>query len=188
MITPANPTSLALAGASLSVSGPVDAVELRCSGVANVGGNMAVGGGVTIAGELELGGGMDARGNHITNVYLDNAGFRGAVLGDVAVEGGVKIEGLALGKERRRGGGFEMSDDGGIEKVERGQRGRADGSGRERMVAVGVGGDLRVARGVEFDEEEGVIILDKLSGHKVSFVKPEGHALVPCDLDRRCQF
>lgn len=115
-----------------------------------MGGKLEVGGGVTVGGELELGGGLNARGNRITNAYLENPSVRGRVLGGVVVEGGMKIGELATDG----GAGAEVGGD--------------DGIGRKiRMVAAGPGGELRTTRGMGFDDENGVLVAPKIAGHQV---------------------
>lgn len=102
---------------------------------------MSVAGDVTIhKGDLKLGqGGIDARGSRISNAHLEDARFVGTVKGDVVVDGGVQIGGL-----KGEGGGG-------------------------RIVVVGSEGKLKDASGLRFDEEEGVFVAKKISGHEVSF-------------------
>lgn len=101
---------------------------------------------MTVGGELELGGGIDASGNRIKNAYLENPSIRGHVLGDMVVEGGAKIGELATAG-REIGGG---------------------GGARARMVVAGPGGELLVARGVGFDDDDGVFVTQKIAGHEAS--------------------
>lgn len=110
---------------------------------------------------------MDARGTRISNAVLENVSIRGRVVGDVGIEGGLKVGALtAPNAGGRRSGmhGFAgvAGDDSG-----RGDWNEGKGSGRARIVAAGPGGELGVARGVEFDDEEGVFVVGKISGHEV---------------------
>lgn len=148
--------------ASLSTSGLVEARELACRGTAEIEGKLAVGGGLSIGGELELGGGIDARGTRITNAYFENANFRGPVLGDIAVEGTLKVGAL----DRRK-----VSGDKGVLSGETVDDPETESSMMVShltpVVTAGRGGELRVARGLKYDEDADLFVVPKISGHEV---------------------
>ena len=100
-------------------------------------------GGVSIAGVAEFSGGMDARGTRVKNARLENATFEGVVGGDVVeLAGGVRVGAL-----KNAGGGGMV------------------------MVAAAESGELKVAAGLSFDDEKGVFMPGKVSGHEVSDTK-----------------
>lgn len=148
--------------ASLSASGLVEARELACRGTAEIEGKLAVGGGLSLGGELELGGGIDARGTRITNAYFGNASFRDPVLGDVAVEGTLKVGAL----DRRKVSGDKGAPSG--ETVhDPATESSMMVSHLAPVVTAGMGGELGVARGLKYDEDADLFVVPKISGHEV---------------------
>lgn len=97
-------------------------------------------GGVSIAGVAEFSRGIDAQGNRIKNARLENVTFEGVVGGDVVeLAGGVRVGAL-----KNAGGGGVV------------------------VVAAAESGELKVAAGLSFDDENGVFMPGKVSGHEVS--------------------
>lgn len=138
---PADPATLSLRAASALIAGPSSSDELNCRGAADIGGTLSVAGGVSIAGVAEFSGGIDAQGTPIKNARLENAVFEGIVGGDVVeLAGGVKVGALK----------------------------NAPGGGRMVVVVATESGELKVVAGLGFDEEKGVFMPGKVSGHEAS--------------------
>ena len=135
VVAPVNPADLNVRASSATITGAVISDQLTCKGPAEMGGEVFVAGDVTVRGKVILGAGMNAGGATIANVQLEGVKFRGAVAGDVGLDGSLTIDAL-----KTEGGG---------------------------MVAVGPRGTLMTARGVTYDEDGGVLVVKKLSGHKV---------------------
>lgn len=139
-VGPADPATLSLAASSVTAYGPLDADQLHCRGAAEVEGKMSVAGDVAIhKGELKLGEG---------GMDARDSPIRNAYLENTGFVGAVK---------------GDVVVEGGV------QVGGLKGEGDGRVVVVGPGGKLKYARGVKFDEEEGVFVVGKMSGHEVSF-------------------
>lgn len=156
-IVPTDPASLSLNAASATISGPIISDEISCLGSATVEGQLAVTGGVTVGGSLTFDkDGVNARGSRIANAQLENVTFQGSVQGVVGFAGGVTI-----GTLQRNG----------------------DRGGALRVLATGSDGELMTMPGVEFMEEDEVLVVKSLSGHKVSNACPSNLCVVvrpPC--------
>lgn len=140
-VSPADPATLSLAASSVTAYGPLDADQLSCRGAAEIEGKLSVAGDVTIhKGELKLGEG---------GMDARDSRIRNAYLEDTGFVGAVK---------------GDVVVDGGV------QVGGLKGEGEGRVVVVGSGGKLKDAPGVKFDEEAGVFVVGKMSGHEVSLV------------------
>lgn len=137
-IEPAEPADLVVQASSASVNNLVVAKELSCGGDAKIDGKVSIKGNVDVDGEVRLSAGLDARGTRVANARLENARFEGVVTGDVGFDGTISFS--ALRKKGREAG---------------------------TLVMVGEEGELRAAGGLELDEEERVLILEKVSGHEV---------------------
>lgn len=166
-LEPADPGSLRLDAVSLTASGAVGSGELHCRGGADVDGSLSVGGDASIGGKLELGGSLDVRGNRVTNAYLTGATFHDAVNGDLEVGGGLRVGDIASAAFASGRG----STTAGPSSHNRGDT-MTDGpplsDGRARILVASPRGDLNVAKRLEYIEDEGVLFVNKLSGHEVS--------------------
>lgn len=136
-MTPADPATLSIKASSASIAHLTSVKQLTCQGHVEINGGVFIAEGVSIDGEVGLSAGLDARGTGVKNARLQNATFEGAISGDVDIDGRVKIG--ALKKKQ----------------------------GARAVVVVGDEGELRVAEGVGFNDEEGVFITETISGHKV---------------------
>lgn len=138
-VAPANPASLSIKATSASVANVEVSERLVCRGNAEISGHLSIAGDVSVDGEVKLAAGLDAGGARVANARLTSVSFEGVVKGDMGVEGAVRIGALKREKGGTAGG----------------------------VVVVGDGGELRVATGLELEEEGGVLHVQKISGHEV---------------------
>ncbi|CAM9201060.1 unnamed protein product [Hapterophycus canaliculatus] len=139
-VTPADPAVLSVKASSASVARLEVSNGLDCLGDAEIGGSLSIAGAVSVDGKMKLAAGLDVGGGRIVNARLQSVSFEGAVEGHVDFEGPIRIGALKRGKGRTAGG----------------------------VVVVGDGGELRVATGLELQEEKGLLLVQKVSGHEVT--------------------
>lgn len=137
---PAEPTSLNIRASSGSLKRLVVSEEFACRGDTEIGGKVSIKGAVIVEGEVSLSAGLDAQGTAIANARLENTSIDGVVHGDVDFGGAVRFSVL---KKREVAAGT--------------------------LVLVGDDGELRPATGLELDEKEGVLVVERVSGHEVCF-------------------
>lgn len=140
---PADPTALNIQASSGSLKSLTVSEELICQGNANIGGEVSITGAVTVEGEVNLSAGLDARGSRVANARLENASFDGAVHGDVDFDGAVRFSALK-------------------------KKDVATGA----LVLVGDDGEVRASAGLELDEKEGILVVERVSGHEVCLLTP----------------
>lgn len=139
-VDPADPEKLKIEALSASVKSLVVSEDLTCRGNTEIGGKVSIAGAVLAEGEVKLSAGLDAQGTKVANARLESARFEGTVLGDVDFEGAVRFGALR-------------------------KKGTAPGT----ILVVGGDGELSVSGGLELDETEGVLVVEKVSGHEVRF-------------------
>lgn len=137
-VNPADPATLDIQALSASVKSMTVSKDLACRGDAEINGKLSITGAVTAEGEVELSAGLDAHGTKIANARLESARFEGTVMGDVDFGGAVSFGALR-------------------------KRGTVPGT----VLVAGDDGEMRVAKGLELDEMEGVLVVEKVSGHEV---------------------
>lgn len=137
-VDPADPATLNIQASSASVKSLTVSEGLTCRGDTEISGKASIAGAVTAEGEVKLSAGLDAQGTKVSNARLENVRFKGAVLGDVEFDGAVSFGALK-------------------------KKGTAPGA----LLVAGEDGELSVAKGLELDETDGILIVDKVSGHEV---------------------
>lgn len=135
---PADPTALNIQASSGSLKTLTISEELVCKGDTEIGGKVSITGTVAVEGEVSLSQGLDARGTRIANARLENTSIDGVVHGDVDFDGAVRFSGLN-------------------------QKEVAAGA----LVLLGDDGEVRAATGLGLDEQEGVLVVERVSGHEV---------------------
>lgn len=134
----AEPTSLNIQASSGSLKRLTVSDGFFCRGDTEIGGEVSISGAVAVEGEVSLSAGLNARGTAIANARLENTSIDGVVHGDVDFDGAVRFS--ALKKQEVAAG---------------------------TLVLVGDDGEVRAATGLELDEQEGVLVVERVSGHEV---------------------
>lgn len=143
---PADPTTLNIQASSGSLKRLTVSEDIVCQGNTEVGGKVSITGTITVDGEMSLSAGLDARGTRIANARLENASIDGVIHGDVDFDGAVRFSVLKK-KEVATGAA---------------------------LILVGDHGEVRTATGLELDEQEGVLVVERISGHEVCFSRFKG--------------
>lgn len=134
----ADPATLNIQASSASVKSLVVSEGLTCRGDTEIEGKVSIAGAVTVEGEVKLSAGLDAQGTKVSNARLESARFEGTVIGDVEFDGAISFGALK-------------------------KKGTVPGT----LLVVGDDGQLNVAKGLELDEMERVLVVEKVSGHEV---------------------
>ena len=136
-VDPADPATLNIQASAASVKSLTVSEGLTCHGDTEISGKASIAGAFTVEGEVKLSAGLDAQGTKVSNARLESARFIGTVLGDVDFDGSVSFGAL--------------------------KKGVAAGT----LLVVGDDGELSVADGLEFDETDRTLLVEKISGHEV---------------------